>query len=427
MSGFRTAAVLPGPRTGAVSIPASKSRAHRLLICSALSREDSVLICRGLSADIEATCRCLRGMGAEISVRDDRIHVRPLIPAGSKPAGPERELPCGESGSTLRFLLPVAGALGLSAVFRMEGRLPSRPMDPLADELRAHGMRIRQEGSLLRCEGKLRAGEYRIPGNISSQYISGLLFALPLLEGDSVLTVAEPLESADYVAMTEDALRLAGFRAFREGAVWRVPGNQQGSLSGVLPVESDWSSAAFFLSLGALSPAGVTVRGMNPASVQGDRAVLEVLRRFGAKVLEDGDTVSVSRGPLKGIRLDASGIPDLVPVVAVVAAAAEGETVIEHAERLRLKESDRLETTASMLRALGADVRETPDGLRVSGYSGRLRGGEVSSFGDHRIAMSAAVAASLCENTVLVSGAECTDKSFPGFWETLDRVHVMEV
>ena len=427
MSASRTVSVLPGPRTGTVSIPASKSRAHRLLICAALSRENSVLICRGLSADIEATCRCLRGMGAGIDVQGDRIHVRPLVLTEDEIGGPERELPCGESGSTLRFLLPVVGALGLSAVFRMEGRLPFRPMDPLTEELRVHGMRIRQEGALLHCEGKLRPGAYRIPGNISSQYISGLLFALPLLEGDSTLTVTESLESADYVAMTEDALRQSGFRAVREGAVWRVPGNQRGCLSGTLPVESDWSSAAFFLSLGALSPAGVTVRGMNFASVQGDRAVLEVLRRFGASVREDGDAVSVSRGSLKGIRLDASGIPDLVPVLAVVAAAAEGETVIEHAGRLRLKESDRLETTAAMLRALGADVRETPDGLRVSGHTGRLRGGEVSSFGDHRIAMSAAVAASLCESSVLVSGAECTDKSFPGFWETLDQVHVMEV
>lgn len=421
--------VSPGPRSGSVTIPASKSRAHRLLICAALSAGSHEIICRGISKDIRATADCLRTMGTEIVFQDNParfIMRRSLL--NRIPESAECILPCGESGSTLRFLLPVVGALGLSAVFRMEGRLPERPMQPLIDVLAAHGMRIRQEGALLRCEGRLRPGVFSIPGNISSQYISGLLFALPLLPGDSDLKVTGAVESADYIAMTEEALRMAAFRFEKQGNDYRIPGGQAGELPASLAVESDWSSAAFFLCLGALSPAGVTVCGMNPDSVQGDRAILDLLSAFGARIRPDGQRIHVSRGPLKGQVIDASPIPDLVPVLSVVAAAAQGQTVIRHAERLRLKESDRLRTTAAMLSALGAEIRETEDGLIIGGASPKqadepcLTGGEVPSFSDHRIAMSAAVAASLCRAPVTVQDAQCTEKSFPGFWETLNHL-----
>ncbi len=417
--------VLPGPRSGLVTIPASKSRAHRLLICAALSRTPCEILCSGISRDIQATVDCLRGMGADLSLRGDVIRVSPI----PRPAAPTAEgpvaLPCGESGSTLRFLLPVAGALGLSAVFLMEGRLPERPMQPLTGVLEAHGMKIRQDGARLYCEGQLSPGAFSIPGNISSQYISGLLFALPLLPGDSTLEITGPVESADYIRMTEDALTLAGFRLAREGHSYAIPGNQTGLIPARLTVESDWSSAAFFLCLGALSPAGLTVRGMNPASSQGDRAILELLAAFGAKADIRGEDITLRAGDLRGVDIDASAIPDLVPVLSVVAAAARGETVIRRAERLRLKESDRLATTAAMLTVLGGRVTETPDGLIIRGApSGLLTGGTVDSFLDHRIAMSAAVAASVCARPVEVLHPSCTDKSFPGFWpllEGLDR------
>ena len=414
--------ILPGPRSGAADIPASKSRAHRLMICAALGAGKTELRCRGISRDIQATADCLRGMGAGVNLQGERILIAPVQ---DPPAGAVT-LPCGESGSTLRFLLPVVGALGLEGHFRMEGRLPQRPLQPLGELLESRGMRLRQEGEKLFFSGRLRAGEYSIAGNISSQYVSGLLFALPLLEGESRLTVTGRMESADYIAMTEDALALFGVKTQREadGRAWHIPGRGSGperTAPRCIRVEADWSSGAFLLAMGALSPAGITVRGLDSDSLQGDRRILGLLEAFGARVSRNSEEITVRKGEIRAQRIDASDIPDLVPVLAAIAALAEGETVIHHAERLRMKESDRLQTTCAMLTALGGDILQTEDGLRIRGRQ-RLRGGTVSSFLDHRIAMAAAVAAGGCEAPVEVEGAECTEKSFPGFWEILQNL-----
>ena len=417
--------VLPGPRSGVVEIPASKSQAHRLLICASLGQAPAELICHGLSRDIEATALCLRALGAGIVLGGDRIRVEPIAKSAepSMPRGEENAvLPCGESGSTLRFLLPVTGALGVPSVFRMEGRLPERPLSPLKELLESRGMEIRRDGDLLFCRGRLTPGVYRIPGNISSQFVSGLLFALPLLSGDSRLEVTGPVESEDYIRMTENALSQTGWRLDRSGNEYHIPGGQKGNTPALLRVESDWSSAAFPLAMGALSPIGVSLRGMNPDSAQGDRRILDLLAGFGAHVAWNGDMVTVSGAALHGQRIDAASIPDLVPVLSAVASFAEGETVICRAQRLRLKESDRLQTTSAMLSGLGADIRETADGLIIRGKPEGIRGGAADSFGDHRIAMSAAVAASRCAESVTVLNARCTDKSFPGFWETLRKL-----
>ncbi len=410
--------VLPGARSGSVTVPASKSQAHRLLICAALGKRETLIRCEGISDDIAATVRCLNALGALIAETGEGLRVKPR----SAPRA-EAELPCGESGSTLRFLLPVLGALGQTGVFHMEGRLPERPLEPLAALLREKGMRIRREGPFLRCEGQLRPGSYEIPGDISSQFVSGLLMALPLLPGESRLRVTGRVESEDYIAMTEDALTKSGVRWEKEGWDYRIPGAQQPALPPTLTVERDWSSAAFFLVMGALSPAGITLRGLDPASRQGDKRVLSILREFGAEITEEPEGVTVRRGKLRGIGIDASRIPDLVPVLSVLAAAAEGETAVFHAERLRLKESDRLQTTAALLRALGADAAETADGLRIIGGK-PLAGGVADAAGDHRIAMSAAAAAAASEGAVTVLGAECVKKSYPGFWEDLEALEV---
>jgi len=411
--------VAHGPRHGAVTVPASKSQAHRLLICAALGTKEVSIQCDGVSRDIEATRDCLAAMGADIRFSGGSFGVKPI---GAVP-GAEVLLPCCESGSTLRFLLPVAGALGLKGAFRMEGKLPTRPMEDLNNALRAGGMEIRQEGELLHFAGSLRPGEYTLPGNVSSQYISGLLLALPLLPGDSALHITGKLESADYIAMTEDALQKSGIRLERRGQDYMIPGCRRPALPEQCTVERDWSGAAFFLALGALSPAGVTLRGMDLSSRQGDRRVLDILRAFGAEVTHGPEELTVRRGALRGQTVDAAQIPDLVPVLSTVAAAAEGETRIINAARLRLKESDRLATTAAMLSALGADIRETADGLLIRGRK-KLSGGAAESAGDHRIAMSAAVAASVCFGPVTVLGAECADKSYPRFWDDLDSLEV---
>lgn len=413
--------VKAGERSGLVTVPASKSWAHRLLIAASLSRDPSVIICDGSSADIDATADCLRAMGAGIDVCKERISVVPINRNHINNDCGEVRLCCRESGSTLRFLVPVVGALGLNAVFVMEGRLPQRPMDAYFDCLSEHGMKFNKEDNLLHISGQLNPGKYSIPGNISSQYISGLLLALPLLNKESTLEITGSVESADYIRMTESALKAAGYEAVLRNNTYTIGSANLYNMPGECRVESDWSSASFFLSMGALSQGGINVCGMNPDSAQGDRRILDILKEFGADISVSKDCIKVKYGHLKGIRLDASQIPDLVPVIASVASLAEGETVIYNAERLKLKESDRLATTESMLRALGGDVTKTDDGLIIRGQR-ELEGGECESYNDHRIAMAAAVAALRCKKDVTVKGAECTAKSFGSFWDKADSL-----
>lgn len=404
--------ISPGARTGRVHIPASKSQAHRLLICAALGEETCEIICDGVSADIAATAECLNALGAKVERTETGFLVSPIqkVPEGCC------ELLCGESGSTLRFLLPVVGALGAQAAFHREGRLPQRPLAPLDGVLTAHGMTLSEDGDLLLCSGQLQAGNYEIAGNVSSQYISGLLMALPRLTGESTLTVTGPLESAAYIAMTEDALRLSGVEFSKSGAAYAIPGGQRFRLPARTAVEGDWSNAAFFLCMGALAKGGVRVEKLNLKSSQGDRGVLDVLRAFGAEVGEEGDTVTVRRGTLRGVTIDASPIPDLIPVLSVVASVAAGETRVENASRLRLKESDRLQSTANLLRALGGRVEEKEDGLVITGVPA-LHGGSFETQNDHRLAMSAAVAACTATGGVTVDNDACVAKSYPRFWE----------
>ena len=408
--------VFPGSRSGTVKIPASKSMAHRLLIAAALGKDSKILHFDGFSNDIGATIVCLRALGAEITeLGGGSWRVTPVGPVSDA----ECSLFCGESGSTLRFLLPIVGVLGANAVFHMEGRLPERPLEPLRTILCEHGMKIEKTGDLLACGGKLSGETFEIPGNVSSQYVTGLLAALPLLPGSSTLRVTGNVESAAYIAMTEQVLRMAGIRFEKVGWEYSISGGQMYDLPERVEVEGDWSNAAFFLCMGALSPAGVCVEGLHRDSAQGDRAVLDILREMGAEVTAEEETVTVRRGTLRSVTIDARPIPDLIPVLSVLAALAEGETVIEHAGRLRLKESDRLASTAAMLSALGGQVTELPEGLRIHGVS-QLAGGTVEACNDHRIAMAAAVAAGGCRGNVIVRGSECVNKSYPDFWRDLD-------
>ena len=409
--------ILPGARTGEVHIPASKSQAHRMLLCAAMGENEVTLRCRGLSKDILATVACLKALGASVDAEGEVLHLRPV----SAPPPGLCLLPCGESGSTLRFLLPLVGALGASAVFEREGRLPERPIEPLGRELCRNGMDIRSDGARLSCSGQLRPGAFSLPGNISSQYISALLMTLPLLGGESTLHMEGALESAAYVAMTEEVLRLGGVRTEKTGDGYRIPGGQRCRFAPELSVEGDYSNAAFFLCAGALSERGIRVTGLDPQSRQGDRAIVPLLEEMGAQVASDGSSVTVKRAALHGITIDASPIPDLIPVLSVVAAAASGETRVIHAQRLRLKESDRLHSTTQMLRALGAEAEELPDGLVIRG--GRtLAGGTVDACGDHRIAMSAAVAGGICRGAVTICGSECVQKSYPDFWTDFQQL-----
>ena len=382
--------IAPTILSGTIPAIPSKSAAHRLYICAALCGEPTEIACQGTSKDIEATRACLAAMQGDC------------------------RLPCGESGSTLRFLLPVAAALGLEAEFHMEGRLPQRPLHPLDEQLQSHGAALtRPAPDILRIFGQLTPGDYTLPGDVSSQYISGLLFALPLLDRPSTLTVTGKIESAPYIAMTLDALRQFGVHVTIEEQVFHIPACGYHS-PGNAVVEGDWSNAAFWLCAGALGSA-VTVTGLKPDSLQGDKAVFSLLQAFGADTVQQGDRFTVSPAPLRGLEIDAAAIPDLVPILSVVAAAATGTTRIYNAQRLRLKESDRIASVKAMLEGLGASVEETEDGLLIHGGK-PLTGGTVDSCNDHRIAMAAAVASILCSGEVTILQAEAVEKSYPSFW-----------
>ena len=415
-----TRTVKRGARTGSVDIISSKSYAHRLIMLASLAKSAVDIECRGTSKDIEATISCMNALGANIARTGDTIHIEPIS------AAPEGicELHCGESGSTLRFLLPIVGALGAEAVFIMEGRLGERPLAPLDAVLGAHGMAIQKQGARLCCKGRLIPGEYAIDGGVSSQYISGLLMALPKLNADSTLTVTGRFESGAYVDITLDTLKAANAAiaygedrrhyAIRGGCGYAMPARCR--------AEGDWSNAAFFLCMGALSRGGITVNGLNAASCQGDRQITAILRQMGADVRTEGESVAVRRNKLMPVTVDASPIPDLIPTICALAAAAEGDTRIVNAARLRLKESDRLKSTADMLSSLGVGVTELADGLIVHG-TGRIAGGTVQSFNDHRIAMAAAVAACAAEGDVSIEGSECVSKSYPAFFTALDTLN----
>lgn len=394
------------PLGGSIAAIASKSQAHRLLICAALADRPTTLVCTELSKDIEATAACLRGLGALPDYQDGAYRITPLHYIDNA------QCDCGESGSTLRFLLPVAAALGTKTTFLLHGRLPERPLSPLWEELEAHGcMLCRPTPDTVRCEGKLTGGAYRMAGNISSQFISGLLFALPLTGEECDIMLTSPLESADYIRMTLAALKAFGITVEEQETGWHIPAGQRYRSIGKATVEGDWSNAAFWLCAGAISKE-VTVSGLNADSAQGDKQIAPLLARFGAEVLWKQDAVTVRPQRLRAIEIDARDIPDLVPPLALVAACAEGTTRIYGAERLKIKESDRLQTVADTLRALGGQVEILPDGLLIHGT--KLTGGTVDSQNDHRIAMLAAVASSVCP--VTLRGAEAVNKSYPRFW-----------
>ena len=411
-----TVSVNASSASGKVSIIPSKSVAHRLLICAALSDAPTEIVCNASSKDIEATVSCLRKMGAEIEEKNGIFKVNPI----KKPLG--GEIFCGESGSTLRFLIPVAAALGEKNKFTGAGRLPERPCMPLVEALRANGAEIEYEGKLpLEVSGGLKAGKFRIAGDISSQFITGLILALPLLEGESEIEITGKIESRPYIDITLDCIGKFGIDATFEGNVIRFRGGKYRAPKERLTVEGDWSNVAFWLCLGAMTERGITVSGLNPDSLQGDRAVAEILSRFGAEVSWKNGDITVRRGKLRAVDIDAAEIPDLVPALSVIAAVAEGKTRIYNAQRLRIKESDRIESTAMLLRSLGATVTETEDGLAIEGRE-KLRGGKVDSFNDHRIAMSAAVASAVAEGNVTISGAEAIRKSYGDFFEILSAL-----
>lgn len=404
--------LFPSALSGSLPAVTSKSYGHRAMICAALADKPTSLSMNLLSADIAATADCLAALGASIDTSANGIvKVSPVHLTEGTPL-----LDCNESGSTLRFLLPVTAALADRAFFFGRGRLPERPLSPLITAMTSHGCRFEGECLPFTVEGRLESGRFLLPGNISSQFITGILLALPLVRGGEVV-LTTPLESAGYLDMTLDVMRRFGVAVLRTPEGFSVSQDAAYRSPESFLVEGDWSNSAFWLAAGALSEK-ILLTGLNLCSAQGDRAIVKLLRAFGAEVSECENEVSVSRGSsaLSPQVIDASNIPDLVPVLASVALNAKGETIIKNAGRLRLKESDRLRCIADGLQSLGGNVVETADGLIITG-SGRLKGGHADGCNDHRIVMALAVASLLCDGPVEISGAEAVSKSYPGFFE----------
>ena len=375
--------ILPGTLKGAVTPPSSKSQTHRTVLALMLAQGEGKLSNLAVSEDIQATQDCVAALKSGQPAQADGLPV----------------LDCGESGSTLRFLIPVALAVRGGGHFTGRGRLMERPQGPYIRLFEEKGISWNQEGACLTVAGQLEPGVYALPGNVSSQFITGLLYALPLLPGDSRIVLTTPLESRGYVDMTLDMLRRFDIKVEEQEDGFLVPGNQTYQARD-LTLEADWSGAAFWYAANFLG-AQVDIQGLNPDSVQGDRQIGTLYW----KLARPGD-----------VDIDLSQCPDLAPPLAVMAAVRKGTTRFVNAGRLRMKESDRLETIARTLNALGAKAQVGEDTLTLEGVD-HLEGGTVDGCNDHRIAMMAAVAAVACKEPVTILGAECVKKSYPRFWE----------
>ena len=420
---------------GSIAAVESKSDAHRALICAALCEGTTEIKIDALNADIEATAECLKALGATV----DRTRNGYLVTGRASGGG---SLFCGESGSTVRFLIPVAAALGRQTSFSGGGKLPERPMLPLTEELRHKGCTVSADLLPLTVDGRLTGGRYVLPGNVSSQFVSGLLMALPLTNEKSEILMSSPLQSELYADMTVKTLASFGVKwkkltkeesnGYCGG--YALEGEYSGNVcsmgcaatydtyktGGKYTVEGDWSGASFFVALAALG-GEITVCGLDQNSLQPDKTIAKIAELSGASATFEGDKLTVKKGEIKPFSVDVSQSPDIFPILAVLACGAKGESLLYNAGRLRIKESDRIETTAALIRALGGKVETGDDFMKIFG-SGSLDGGTVDGAGDHRIVMSAAVASVICREAVTVKGSEAVNKSFPTFFDAVAKL-----
>lgn len=419
--------ILPSPLKGTVLAQPSKSMAHRAIICAALSKRQCKIDNVVLSDDIKATIRAVRALGVEIEVEESiKFQGRKIlnISSGGEFSLRDSVIDCSESGSTARFIMPITRLIPDRVELTGHGRLTERPFSVYKELFTQKGIKYYDnDGKMpITLEGKLIPGEYSLPGDISSQFVSGLLFTLPLLDGPSRITVTNNLESLSYIRLTLKVLKDYGITVNHdpEFKSFEIPGNQTYQEVPYYVVEGDWSQAAFFCVMGVLSDS-VTIKGLNMDSIQGDRAILDILKNMGAEPIVKVNSVTFSKTELMAVDVDASDIPDLVPIISVAASLARGTTIIRNASRLRIKESDRLKTTCSELNAIGAKISEKPDGLIIEGVP-LLKGGSANGSGDHRIVMAVASASAACSDIVNISGYNAVNKSYPDFWDDFIKI-----
>ena len=425
---MKTVKIFPTKLQGTVVAPSSKSMGHREIICAGLAAGTSIIDNISMSKDIEATMRCLKAINVAVDEIPSMIAGRKAlqISGTGHPMAAADSVDCGESGSTLRFFLPLGANLNCPLTFIGHGKLVSRPLQAYYDIFDEKFIQyFNDNGNLpVTVNGRLTPGTYKLPGDVSSQFVSGLLFALPLLNGDSVIEITSPLESSAYVDMTISCLAKFGIKVENEGGLHRrylVPGKQHYQALDS-QVEGDWSQAAFWTVGGSLGE-GITCKGVNVKSLQGDQAVVDIMERMGAAISQTENSVTVNGGATKATLIDAANCPDIIPVLTVLAAVSEGTTKIINAGRLRIKECDRLAAMTSELNKMGAAITEEPEGLTIVGKPEGLKGGvQVDAWNDHRIAMSLAIAAQKCAEPIILTGAESVAKSYPTFWEDYKSV-----
>lgn len=410
--------ITPKKLEGTVQVPPSKSMAHRAIICASLARGKSVIKNIEYSKDIEATISAMKALGTMIFQHDDYLEID-----GTTTFFKDNiDIDCHESGSTLRFMIPVSLVYESQVHFIGEGRLGKRPLDVYYDIFNKQNIAYlyREEVLDLYIKGRIHAGEFSIPGNVSSQFITGLLFALPLMESDSIIHITSPLESKGYIDLTLQMLKIYGIKVMNMGYTdFIIPGNQQ-YMPHDYDVEADFSQAAFYLVAGAIKN-NVILKGLNLKSAQGDKEILTILEKMGAILKQENEGYKIICNELKAVDVDGSQCPDIIPVVALACALASGTSTISHIERLRIKECDRLKATVEVIQQLGGKAIENKDSMVIEGVSS-LKGGSVSSYNDHRMAMMEAIASSCCQEKITIDNKECVQKSYPDFWNDFKTI-----
>ncbi len=405
--------IIPTKLKGVVQVPPSKSLAHRAIICASLAKGVSRIDNIEYSKDIQATIKAMKSLGTIIEEFENYL----IIDGTTTFTKQNSEIDCEESGSTLRFMVPISIVEENKVHFVGRGNLGKRPLDTFYEifERQNIGYMYKKDILDLYVIGKLKPDHYIIPGNISSQFITGLLFALPLLKGDSIIEITSTLESKGYIDLTLQMLSQYGIKIINNDyKSFVVMGNQEYQAHDYR-VEADFSQAAFYLVAGAIGN-DVVLTDLNLNSLQGDKATLSILEAMGAKINVVSDGIKVTGENLSATQVDASQCPDVIPVVSVALALAQGKSEVINAKRLRIKECDRIIATSSQLNELGGSVVELSDSMTIRGVS-EFVGGNCSSFADHRIAMMLAIAATRCNQSVIIDNMECVEKSYPSFWE----------
>ena len=410
--------ITPHQLSGGIAVPPSKSMAHRAIICASLAQGRSVITNIEYSKDIEATIGAMKSLGTMIFEHEDYLEIDGTTTFMKN----QCEINCFESGSTLRFMVPISLVCENNLHFIGEGRLGKRPMQVYYDIFDQQGISyLYRENVLdLYVRGRMHGGEFHLPGDVSSQFISGLLFALPLMDEDSRIVMTSPVQSKGYIDLTLQMLDMFGIQIENHDYQELVIKGRQRYQPCDYRVEADFSQAAFYLVAGALNNQ-VCLQDLNNESYQGDKVVVDLLRQMGCQYTETTSGMCMHSNGLKAISIDGSQCPDIIPIMALACALSSGTSYIHHIGRLRIKECDRLKATVEVINQLGGQAIEMEDAMEITGVE-KLQGGQVSSYHDHRMAMMEAIASTVCLEPVIIDDEQCVEKSYPRFWEDFQQL-----